>query len=61
MRYRFIQSNAHTFPVVRMCVVLGVSPLGYYDWRDHPLSRRAKWNAMLTEKTEQFHQMSNAT
>jgi len=61
MRYGFIQSNQNAFPVTRMCEVLGVSPSGYYDWRDRPPSVRAKRDAVLTEKIEQIHQISKST
>ena len=61
MRYQFIQDNQDRYPVSRMCEVLDVSASGYYDWRDRPVSARAKRDAMLTEKIQHIHQMSKST
>ena len=33
MRFRFIEDRRHDYPVRQMCVILGVSPAGYYAWR----------------------------
>ena len=33
-----------------MCKILSVSPSGYYDWRDRPLSSRTLENAILADK-----------
>lgn len=41
-----------------MCAVLGVSPAGYYAWRDRPVSERAKCNAALLAEIRQVHQGS---
>ena len=37
------------YPVRQLCAVLGVSPSGYYDWRDRSPSPRDRANAQLTE------------
>ncbi len=37
------------YPVRQLCSVLGVSPSGYYDWRDRSPSPRDRANAQLTE------------
>ena len=37
------------YPVRQLCTVLGVSPSGYYDWRDRLPSWRDRANAQLTE------------
>jgi putative transposase len=42
-----------------MCRVLGVSPSGFYDWRDRPPSRRAIANAVLTERIRAIHAESH--
>jgi putative transposase len=43
------------FPVQMMCRCLRVSPSGYYDWRDRPLSARALDNERLLEKIRALH------
>jgi putative transposase len=49
--YRHISAEkAHGFPVSRMCVLLGVSVSGYYDWAARAPSDRALTDAWLTEK-----------
>jgi hypothetical protein len=34
MRFRFIEDRRADYPVKIMCDVLGVSPAGYYAWRE---------------------------
>lgn len=44
-----------------MCEVLGVSPSGYYDWRDRAPSARALENAALAQRIEAIHRSSDDT
>jgi putative transposase len=44
-----------------MCRVLGVSPSGYYDWRDRPPSARAVADAFLLERIKAHHKASRGT
>jgi putative transposase len=43
------ESHHRRYPVRRLCSVLGVSPSGYYDWRDRGPSQRDQANAILAE------------
>lgn len=45
-----IKENKTNFPVRMMCEMLCVSPSGYYDWLDRPLSLRAQENVLLAAK-----------
>ena len=47
------------FPVRMMCRCLHVSPSGYYDWRDRPLSARATDNRRLVARIRVWHAASN--
>src|SRR5262245_65403584 len=44
-----------------MCRVLGVSPSGYYAWRQRPPSARARQDAELTMKIHTIHLESRGT
>jgi len=55
VKYAFIRAHARRFKVGRMCAVLGVSRSGYYEWRDRPLSRRARANLHLLQTIRRVH------
>jgi putative transposase len=61
MRYEFIKEHCDLFPIGRMCQVLGVSPSGYYAWRQRPVSSRAQANEGLKLKIEIIYQASDGT
>lgn len=44
-----------------MCRVLGVSPSGYYAWRERPPSRRAVSDVALLERIGGIHKFSRGT
>lgn len=44
-----------------MCRVFGVSPSGYYAWRDRPVSARAEEDERLLAQVRQAHQDSRQT
>ena len=47
-RYRTVQQLATAHPVAVLCLLLGVSRSGYYDWRGRAPSRRQREDAQLT-------------
>jgi len=47
--------NKDTYPVSRMCHVLGVSRSGYYDWLKAPDSQRAVENRKLLSQIKDIH------
>jgi putative transposase len=50
MSYAFIEVNKSEWPIARMCEALGVSPAGFYCWRDRDASpRQLQRDAMLVE------------
>jgi putative transposase len=48
-------------PIATMCRVLGVSPSGYYAWRQRPLSRRARADVKLSTEIQAIHRESRGT
>lgn len=61
MRYQFIQAHQEEFPVQRLCSVLGVSPSGYYAWRERPVSVRRQANQKLMLEIRAIHNRSRKT
>lgn len=53
--FRLIDAEKANYPISLLCQVLKVSRSGYYDWKDRPLSKRARENAALTERIRQIH------
>jgi transposase InsO family protein len=48
--FRFIDEHKDDWPIRVLCDALGVSPAGYYAWRDRPASARAqKQDALLVQ------------
>ena len=54
MRYRFIESRQHKYPITTMCRILEVHRSGFYAWRHALLSRRAREDQRLKTKIKQF-------
>lgn len=48
-------------PIATMCRVLGVSPSGYYAWRERPLSLRALADVKLSAEIQAIHRASRGT
>ena len=54
MKYAWIREQAD-YPVRSLCMALGVSPSGYYAWRDRRPGRRVLDNARLLQRITQLH------
>ena len=59
--YRVMSANQGRFRVATMARVLGVSPSGYYAWRQRPPSARAQADAELTARVQEIHAGSRGT
>ncbi len=62
-RYAFIRAEKACtgFPVRRGCMLLAVSPSGYYAWRERPASQTAARRAEIAELAAQAHAGSDGT
>ncbi|EIM28597.1 hypothetical protein MicloDRAFT_00027350 [Microvirga lotononidis] len=47
MKFQFIDVAKESFPVTRLCQVLGVSQSGYFAWRSRPASPRQREDLVL--------------
>ncbi len=56
-----MKAHQAEFPVRTMCRVLGVSPSGYYEWRERPPSARAVRDAEILERIEHHHVASRCS
>lgn len=56
-----MSANQDRFHVATMARVLGVSPSGYYAWRQRPPSARAQADAELTARVQEIHAGSRGT
>lgn len=56
-----MRANQAEYPVRTMCRLLGVSPSGYYAWRQRPLSSRDRDDQRLRERIRQVHARSHGT
>lgn len=61
MKYAWIKSYRETFPVARLCRLLGVSRTGYCQWRSRPNSERTIANATLDVHVASIHAQSEQT
>ena len=59
--FELIDAEKASYPISLLCRVLRVSRSGYYDWKDRPLSKRARENVLLTKKLREIHERSRGT
>ena len=56
-----MRANQARFPIAKVARMLGVSPSGYYAWRDRELSSRKQYDAVLKACIGNIHQRSRGT
>jgi putative transposase len=56
-----VTAHQAVHPIATMCRVLGVSPSGYYAWRERPLSVRARTDVKLSAEIHAIHRESRGT
>lgn len=54
-----IEGCRGSFPIRMMCRCLKVSPSGYYDWRERPISARNQDNERLLGRIRTLHEASD--
>jgi putative transposase len=59
--YEFIEREKACHSVLRLCHTLGVSPSGYWAWRQRQPSARAQTDAQLAQQIVQIYQASRGT
>ncbi len=61
MSFAFIAAEKAHYPVRALCRALGVTPSGFYAWRQRPLSPRAEADRQLTTHLRVVHAESRQT
>ena len=61
MRFRLINAAKKEFPVRRLCKVLGVSPSGYFAWKERPACRRQRDDMVLLAHVRSAFALSSGT
>jgi len=61
MKFRFIDAAKESFPVTRLCQVLGVSQSGYFTWRSRPASPRQREDLVLLAHVRSAFARSSGT
>jgi putative transposase len=59
--FRFVEQEKATYPVQLLCRTLGVSPSGYYAWRDRGPSAHARTDAELAMAVREAHARGRGT
>lgn len=61
MRFAFIDSEKASFPVSRMCEVLGVSQSGFFAWKARPTCRRQRQDMVYLAHIRAAFALSNGS
>jgi putative transposase len=59
--FEFVDVEQASFPIARLCRLLGVSPSGYYAWRRRPPSDHAVADARLSRRIRAVYDQSRCT
>ena len=54
-RYEFMVDHVETYPIRVLASTLGVSPSGFYDWRDRPVSVRRRRRTEIEEVVTEIY------
>src|SRR5882724_5968331 len=60
-RYQFMAKHRRSYPIQRMCAVLGVAASGFYDWLRRKPSQRQQANEALALRIRAIHETSRQT
>jgi putative transposase len=60
-KFEFVEQLRASYPVTRLCRMLGVSPSGYWAWRRRGPSTRTLANTALQQRIVVIHAASRAT
>ena len=61
MSFAFIEAEKASFPISRMCRVLGVSQSGFFAWRDRPACQRQRQDMVYLAHIRTAFTLSNGT
>ena len=61
MKFAFIDAEKASFPISRMCRVLGVSQSGFFAWQDRPACRRQQQDMVYLAHIRTAFALSNGT
>lgn len=61
MTFGFIEAEKASFPINRMCRVLGVSQSGFFAWQERPACRRQQQDMVYLAHIRTAFALSNGT
>ena len=59
MTFGFIEAEKASFPITRMCRVLGVRQSGFFAWQDRPACRRQQQDMVYLAHIRTAFALSN--